>query len=78
MITDTQRRQQILKKIYQVPSDKLEELDDFVPKLEQSTDKKNITMSFAVAWQDIDDSLFKDLTDNLINNRQRNKRRDNE
>jgi hypothetical protein len=78
MITDTQRRQQILKKIYQVPSDKLEELDDFVPKLEQSTDKKNITMSFAGAWQDIDDSLFKDLTDNLINNRQRNKRRDNE
>ena len=29
-MTDTQRRQQILKKIYRVPSDKLEELDDFV------------------------------------------------
>lgn len=77
-MTDTQRRQQILKKIYRVPSDKLEELDDFVSKLEQNTDKRNRTMSFAGAWQNIDDSIFKELTDNLINNRQRNKRRDNE
>lgn len=78
MMTDIQRRQQILKKIYRVPSDKLEELDDFVSKLEQSIDKKEQVMSFAGAWQDIDDSLFKELTDNLINNRQKNKRRNNE
>jgi hypothetical protein len=78
MMTDTQRRQQILKKIYRVPSDKLEELDNFVSKLEQNSDKKDHIMSFAGAWQNIDDSAFKELTDNLINNRQRNKRRDNE
>jgi hypothetical protein len=78
MMTDTQRRQQILKKLYRVPSDKLEELDDFVSKLEQNSDKKVQIMSFAGAWQNIDDSVFKELTDNLINNRQRNKRRDNE
>lgn len=77
-MTDTQRRQQILKKIYRVSSDKLEELDDFVSKLELNTNKKDQTMSFAGTWQDIDDSAFKELTDNLINNRQRNKRRDNE
>ena len=77
-MTDTQRRQQILKKIHRVPSDKLEELEDFVSKLEQNTDKKDKKMSFAGAWQNIDDSVFKELTDNLINNRQRNKRRDNE
>ena len=78
MMTDTQRRQQILKKIYRVPSNKLKELDDFVSKLEQKTDKKDQIMSFAGAWQNIDNLVFKDLTDNLINNRQRNKRRDNE
>ena len=78
MITDTQRRQQILKKIYRVPSDKLKELDDFVSKLEQKTDKKEQIMSFAGAWQNIDDTVFKELTDNLITNRQRNQRRDNE
>ena len=77
-MTDTQRRQQILKKIYRVPSDKLEELDDFVSKLEQNSDKKVQIMSFAGAWQNIDDSVFKQLTGNLINNRQRNKRRTNE
>lgn len=78
MRTDTQRRQQILKKIYRVPSDKLEELDDFVSKLELKTDNKDQIMSFAGAWQDLDESVFKELTDNLINNRQRNKRRENE
>jgi len=78
MMTDTQRRQQILKKIYRVPSDKLKELYDFVSKLEQNTDRKDQIMSYAGAWQNIDDSVFKEFTDNLINNRLRNKRRENE
>ncbi|MBN2348645.1 MAG: hypothetical protein JXJ22_07410 [Bacteroidales bacterium] len=75
MINDTQKRNQILRKIYRIPSEKLEELDDFVSRLEQDINKKSKVMSFAGAWQNLDDSVFKDLTENLISNRQKNKRR---
>jgi len=78
MITDTQKRQQILRKIYRIPSEKLKELDDFVSKLEKEIHKKTKNLSFAGAWQNIDDSVLKDLTENLISNRQKNKRRADE
>lgn len=77
MITDTQKRQQILRKIYRIPSEKLKELDDFVSSLEQENKKVKI-LSFAGAWQNIDDSVLNDLTENLINNRQKNRRRTDE
>jgi hypothetical protein len=72
MITDTQRRNQILRKINRIPLDRLKELDDFVSKLEQGIIQKNKALSFAGAWSDIDESVFTDLTDDLINNRPRN------
>ena len=75
MITDTQRRNQILRRISRIPKDRLKELDDYVSKLEQEKNNKKKTLSFAGAWQDIDNSVFDDLTDNLINNRQKNRRR---
>ena len=75
MITDTQRRNQILKRISRIPKDKLKELDAYVSKLEQNISKKSKTLSFAGAWKDIDDSVFNDLASNLISNRQKNTRR---
>lgn len=75
MITDTQRRNQILRRISRIPKDKLKELDDYVSKLEQDNNNKKRTLSFAGAWHDIDNSVFDDLTNNLINNRQKNRRR---
>ena len=78
MITDTQRRNQILRRISRIPKDKLKELDDYVSKLELESGKKPNTLSFAGAWQDIDESTFNELTGNLISNRQKNRRRINE
>ena len=75
MITDTQRRNQIVRKINRIPVDKLKELDDFVSKLEEDLTQKSKTLSFAGSWKDIDDTLFNDLTSDLISNRQRNRRR---
>ena len=75
MITDTQRRNQILRRISRIPKDKLMELDDYVSKLEEDNNNKKRTLSFAGAWHDIDNSVFDDLTNNLINNRQKNRRR---
>jgi len=75
MITDTQRRNQILRRISRIPKDKLKDLDDYVSKLEQGISKKTKTLSFAGSWQDIDNSVFNELTANLINNRKKNRRR---
>jgi hypothetical protein len=75
MITDTQRRMQILRKVNRIPVDKLKELDEFVSKLEEGIVKKSKVLSFAGSWRDIDDAVFDELTNNLINNRQRSRRR---
>ena len=78
MITNTQIRNQILRKIQRIPADRLKELDIFVSKLEETTDKKGKNLSFAGAWENIDDNLFNEFTNNLIDRRQRSKRRINE
>ena len=75
MITDTQRRTQILRKVNRIPVDKLKELDEFVSKLEEGIVRKSKILSFAGLWRDIDDEVFDELTNNLISNRQRSRRR---
>ncbi len=78
MITDTQQRQQILRKIYRIPNEKLKELEDFISKLEPENNRKDRILSFAGSWKNIDDIVFIELTENLISNRERNKRRTDE
>lgn len=76
---DTQIRTKILSRIKKIPSNKLKELDDFITKIEASSvKKKNKSLSFAGAWENIDSKVFTDFTENLIENRQKNKRRFNE
>ncbi len=75
MITDTQRKNQILRRINRIPADKLKELDEFVSTLEQGVLPTSKKLAFAGAWRDIDDVVFKDLTTDLITNRQRSRRR---
>jgi regulator of PEP synthase PpsR (kinase-PPPase family) len=75
MITDTQIRRQLLKRIQQIPSNKLNELNEFVSKLELNSNNKDKILSFAGAWENLDTNTFIELTENLIDNRQRNKRR---
>jgi hypothetical protein len=75
MIIDTQIRSRILRKIQRIPSDRLKEIDEFISRLESSTSKKERNLSFAGAWRNIEDSTYKDLTDNLIGKRQQSKRR---
>lgn len=75
MINDTQIRNRLLRKILRIPTEKLKEIDDFVAKLEVPANKKQKNLSFAGSWEDMDNTLFEALTDNLISNRQRNRRR---
>ena len=71
MITNTQIRNQILRKIQRIPADRLKELEVFLLKLEESTNKKDKNLSFAGAWGNIDDNLFNEFTDNLVERRHR-------
>lgn len=75
MITDIQRRNQIMRRISRIPTDKLKDLDDYVSKLELGTKNENRTISFAGSWQDIDSSVYEDFTENLIKKRQSNRHR---
>ena len=75
MISDTQIRNQLLRRIHRIRADKLRQLDDYAAKLEENINNKEKILSFAGAWENIDDDLFNDFTDRLITRRQRNKRR---
>ncbi len=72
MIADTQIRQQILRKIRRIPSNKLKDLNEYISKLEQTTEKSSKILSYAGSWKNIDESAFDELTGNLIINRSRN------
>lgn len=78
MTIDIQKRQKILKTIYRIPSDKLNELDEFISKFELEPYIKSKNLSFAGAWKNMDESIFSEFTDKLINRRQKNSRRNNE
>ena len=75
MITDKQRKNQILRRIQKLSPDKIKELHEFMDQLEQETPKKGKILSYAGAWSDMDESTLNDLTKNLISSRQKNKRR---
>lgn len=75
MITDTQRRNRIFRRISKISSDKLKELDDYISELIQGVNEKNKSKSYAGAWRDIEDSVFEELTTKLIDNRRKNRKR---
>lgn len=76
MKADTQIRQQIFRKIRRIPSDKLNDLNDYLSKFEQTIDSNpSKVLSFAGSWNSIDESVFDELTDKLISNRSKNTRR---
>lgn len=75
MNTEIYLRSQILKRIQKIPSTRLKELDDFVSKLERVAGKKERILSFAGVWKNMDISIMKDFTENLISNRQKNRNR---
>jgi len=75
MITDKQKKNQILRRIQKMPPDKIKELNDFMDKLEQETPGRKKVLSYAGTWSNMDESAFDDLTKNLIARRQKNKRR---
>jgi len=75
MTADNQIRQQIFRKIRRIPASKLNDLNDYLSLLEQTTDKSSKILSFAGSWNNIDETAFDELTSQLISNRSKNARR---
>ena len=75
MKSDTQIRDQLIRRIQRIRADKLKQLDDYAAKLEKTIHNKEKILSFAGAWENLDDDLFNDLTNKLTTRRQENNRR---
>lgn len=78
MIAETKIRNQILKKIERMSGEQLSKLDKYLKKLESRNTKKEKILSYAGAWKDMDDDIFREFTTELITRRQENKRRSDE
>ncbi len=70
MKTEAQIRNTLVRKVLEIPAKNLKSLSDFVSTLENTGSKKSDILSFSGVWRDIDNSVFKDLTENLLQNRQ--------
>ena len=70
MRTEAQIRNTLVKKVLEIPAKELKRLSDFVSKLESTGSKKSDILSFSGIWSNIDNSVFKDLTEKLLQNRQ--------
>ena len=59
----------IIDRLENFSTNKLEDVWNFIDHLEEENANKKNLLCFAGTWKDIDDSLFEDLTTNLISRR---------
>jgi len=69
MITETRIRNQILRRIERMPGEQLSKLDKYLKKLALEKSRKDRILSYAGAWKDMDDDIFREFTDGLITRR---------
>ena len=75
MTVDSPMRKRLIKKIQQIPEDKLQKIDVFLEELDDSIGKKEVIISYAGAWKDLDNSILEEFTEGLITRRERNRER---
>jgi hypothetical protein len=62
-------RNNLVRKIQKLSTEKLTEVDGLLNKIESQLHSKEKTLSMAGHWSDLDSDFFTDLTTNLQNNR---------
>ncbi len=67
----------IMRKIENLPEDKLVDVLKFVEGIEKLTETQEFFLSFAGNWKNMDDSLFIELTENLHERRKNDTRQIN-
>jgi hypothetical protein len=75
MTTENLIRYQLVRRIKRIPSNKLNDVVDYLSKLELTTDKPSQVLTFAGCWSTIDTQAFEELTGKLMDNRKKNTRR---
>lgn len=69
MDSNNKLRNSLLRKIQQLPADKLKRIDNLLYEIEGQIDSKEKTLQLAGSWKNLDDELFNYLTSNLHHNR---------
>lgn len=62
-------RNNLLRKIQQLSTDKLTEINNLLGKIENRFKSKEKTLKLAGSWKDLSEDLFIELTEKLHNNR---------
>ena len=69
-------RNNLIRKIHQLSIDKLTEMNTLVDKIENQLKSKEKTLQLAGSWKGLDDGIFSDLTENLHQNRAKDRQID--
>jgi hypothetical protein len=75
MTIDAPIRTRLIDKIQQMPENKLQVIDRFLEELQDTIGKKEVIISFAGGWKDMDNSILDEFTEGLITRRERNRER---
>mgnify|MGYP001619920621 CR=1 FL=1 len=62
-------RNNLIRKIQQLSTDKLTEINNLLGKIENQFKSKEKTLKLAGSWKDLSEDLFIELTEKLHNNR---------
>jgi hypothetical protein len=66
-------RNNLIRKIQKLSTDKLHEINNLLGKMENQFRSKEKTLKLAGAWKDLDDDLFIELTEKLHENRSKDR-----
>ena len=69
-------RNNLIRKIQQLSTDKLTEMTNLLSKIENQLKSKDKTLKLAGTWKDLDDDMFKNLTEKPHNNRAKDRQID--
>ena len=67
-------RNNLIRKIQRLSTDKLTEVSNLLDKTGNQLKSKETTLALAGSWKELSDDLFIDLTDNLHDNRAKDRK----
>jgi len=62
-------RNTLVRKLQQLSTDKLTEINNLLSKIENQLKSKDKTLKLAGTWKDLDDNFFIEMTEKLHDNR---------
>ncbi len=69
MHSNNKLRNSLVRKIQHLPAEKLKQVDKLLDEIKDQIDSKEKILQLAGSWRELDDEFFKDLTTNLHDNR---------